>query len=59
MANVTNDAMDHYKARLRSSTSKSGQSGQHGKDSKALTMEDLSPVLQDHGITCKKPPSFV
>lgn len=60
MSNITNGAMNHCKVRLGSNASKPGQSGQHSKENKfSLTMEDLSPALKDHGIICKKPPSFV
>lgn len=59
MANITNVAMTNYQTRTRSIPSKPGLPGQPCKDSKVLTMEDLSPALQDQEVTCKKPPSYV
>lgn len=73
ISDVANDALQHCKTRTNNaSTSGSGGGGgsssnnQNNKNQKSskdrkytLTMEDLSPALNDYGITVKKAHYFV
>lgn len=72
ISDVANDALQHCKTRTNNaSTSGSGggsssnnnQNNKNQKSSKdrkyTLTMEDLSPALNDYGITVKKAHYFV
>ncbi|XP_048581785.1 transcription initiation factor TFIID subunit 10-like, partial [Nematostella vectensis] len=55
ISDVANDALQHCKMRG------SGQSSRKsGKDKRyTLTMEDLTPALNEYGVNVKKPPYFV
>lgn len=54
LSDITNDALQHCKMRG------AGQSKKATKDKRyTLTMEDLSPALQEYGINVKKPHYFV
>lgn len=75
ISDVANDALQHCKTRTNNSTSSGGGSSssstgnannQNAKNQKSskdrkytLTMEDLSPALNDYGITVKKAHYFV
>lgn len=73
ISDVANDALQHCKTRTNNSSSSGGGSGssssnnnqnknnqKSSKDRKyTLTMEDLSPALNDYGITVKKAHYFV
>ncbi|KAH7971720.1 transcription initiation factor TFIID subunit 10 [Rhipicephalus sanguineus] len=54
LSDITNDALQHCKMRG------AGQSKKATKDKRyTLTMEDLTPALQEYGINVKKPHYFV
>lgn len=61
ISDVANDALQHCKTRTSNAPSSHGSKNQKSsKDRKyTLTMEDLSPALNDYGITVRKAHYFV
>ncbi|KAL4714747.1 hypothetical protein ACJJTC_002606 [Scirpophaga incertulas] len=60
LSDIANDALQHCKMRTSSQITQSSKNPKGPKEKKyVMTMDDLTPALQEYGITARKPHYFV
>lgn len=60
LSDIVNDALQHCKMRTSSQLNQASKNQKGPKEKKyVMTMDDLSPALQEYGITAKKPHYFM